>query len=62
MAAVADEIAAAADLIKQKTTGVPVAIVRGLSELVTEAAGPGARAQSSGPPPRTCSGSAPLTC
>jgi coenzyme F420-0:L-glutamate ligase / coenzyme F420-1:gamma-L-glutamate ligase len=44
VAAVADEIAAAADLIKQKTTGVPVAIVRGLSELVTDAAGPGAGA------------------
>jgi coenzyme F420-0:L-glutamate ligase / coenzyme F420-1:gamma-L-glutamate ligase len=44
VAAVADEIAAAADLIKQKTTGVPVAIVRGLSELVTDAAGPGASA------------------
>jgi coenzyme F420-0:L-glutamate ligase/coenzyme F420-1:gamma-L-glutamate ligase len=44
VAAVADEIAAAADLIKQKTTGVPVAIVRGLSELVTDTAGPGAAA------------------
>ncbi len=44
VAAVADEIAAAADLIKQKTTGIPVAIVRGLSELVTDAAGPGASA------------------
>jgi coenzyme F420-0:L-glutamate ligase / coenzyme F420-1:gamma-L-glutamate ligase len=44
VAAVADEIAAAADLIKQKTTGVPVAIVRGLTELVTDAAGPGASA------------------
>ena len=44
VAAVADEIAAAADLVKQKTTGVPVAIVRGLSELVTDAAGPGASA------------------
>ena len=44
VAAVADEVAAAADLIKQKTTGVPVAIVRGLDELVTEAAGPGAAA------------------
>ncbi len=44
VAAVADEIAAAADLIKQKTTGVPVAIVRGLSDLVTDAAGPGAAA------------------
>ena len=35
----ADEIAAAADLVKQKTTGVPVAIVRGLAELVTDAPG-----------------------
>jgi coenzyme F420-0:L-glutamate ligase / coenzyme F420-1:gamma-L-glutamate ligase len=44
MAAVADEIAAAADLVKQKTTQVPVAIVRGLGELVTDADGPGAAA------------------
>lgn len=44
VAAVADEIAAAADLVKQKTTGVPVAIVRGLGGLVTDAAGPGAAA------------------
>jgi coenzyme F420-0:L-glutamate ligase / coenzyme F420-1:gamma-L-glutamate ligase len=44
VAAVADEIAAAADLIKEKTTGVPVAIVRGLAGLVTDAAGPGAAA------------------
>jgi coenzyme F420-0:L-glutamate ligase / coenzyme F420-1:gamma-L-glutamate ligase len=42
MAAVADEIAAAADLVKQKTTHIPVAVVRGLAELVTEADGPGA--------------------
>jgi coenzyme F420-0:L-glutamate ligase / coenzyme F420-1:gamma-L-glutamate ligase len=44
VAAVADEIAAAADLVKQKTTGIPVAIVRGLSGLVTDTAGPGAAA------------------
>jgi coenzyme F420-0:L-glutamate ligase / coenzyme F420-1:gamma-L-glutamate ligase len=44
MAAVADEIAAAADLVKQKTTGIPVAIVRGLSALVSDSAGPGAAA------------------
>jgi coenzyme F420-0:L-glutamate ligase/coenzyme F420-1:gamma-L-glutamate ligase len=44
MAAVADEIAAAADLVKQKTTQIPVAIVRGLGELVTGADGPGAAA------------------
>jgi len=33
-AAVADEIAAAADLVKGKTSGMPVAIVRGLGHLV----------------------------
>jgi len=44
VAAVADEIAAAADLIKQKTTGIPVAILRGLPDLVTDAVGPGAAA------------------
>ena len=44
VAAVADEIAAAADLVKGKTRQVPVAIVRGLPELVTGADGPGAAA------------------
>jgi coenzyme F420-0:L-glutamate ligase/coenzyme F420-1:gamma-L-glutamate ligase len=44
MAAVADEIAAAADLVKQKTTQIPAAVVRGLEALVTEADGPGAAA------------------
>jgi coenzyme F420-0:L-glutamate ligase/coenzyme F420-1:gamma-L-glutamate ligase len=44
VAAVADEIAAAADLVKQKTTGVPVVIVRGVPDLVTDSAGPGAAA------------------
>jgi coenzyme F420-0:L-glutamate ligase/coenzyme F420-1:gamma-L-glutamate ligase len=44
VAAVADEIAAAADLVKGKTAGIPVAIVRGLPDLVTDADGPGARA------------------
>jgi coenzyme F420-0:L-glutamate ligase / coenzyme F420-1:gamma-L-glutamate ligase len=44
VAAVADEIAAAGDLVKAKTTHVPVAIVRGLAELVTPADGPGAAA------------------
>lgn len=34
-AAVADEIAAAADLVKGKATGRPVALVRGLGHLVT---------------------------
>jgi coenzyme F420-0:L-glutamate ligase/coenzyme F420-1:gamma-L-glutamate ligase len=44
IAAVGDEIAAAADLVKGKTTQMPVAIVRGLAELVTDADGPGAAA------------------
>jgi len=44
IAAVADEIAAAADLVKGKTAQVPVAIVRGLAELVTGSDGPGAAA------------------
>jgi coenzyme F420-0:L-glutamate ligase/coenzyme F420-1:gamma-L-glutamate ligase len=44
VAAVADEIAAAADLVKGKTSQIPVAIVRGLPELVTAEDGPGAAA------------------
>ncbi len=43
VAAVADEIAAAADLVKGKSRGVPVAVARGLADLVTEQDGPGAR-------------------
>jgi coenzyme F420-0:L-glutamate ligase / coenzyme F420-1:gamma-L-glutamate ligase len=44
IAAVADEIAAAADLVKGKARAIPAAVVRGLPELVTEPDGPGARA------------------
>ena len=44
LAAVADEVAAAGDLVKGKTAGIPVAIVRGLAHLVTDADGPGAQA------------------
>ena len=44
LAAVADELASAADLVKGKVTGLPVAIVRGLAGLVTAADGPGAHA------------------
>lgn len=44
VAAVADEIAGAADLVKGKTRGVPVAVVRGLGHLVTGLDAPGARA------------------
>jgi coenzyme F420-0:L-glutamate ligase/coenzyme F420-1:gamma-L-glutamate ligase len=43
VAAVADEIAGAADLVKGKTARIPVAVVRGLGDLVTEADGPGAQ-------------------
>lgn len=41
--AVADEIAAMTDLVKGKTAGCPVAVVRGLARLVTDEDGPGAR-------------------
>jgi coenzyme F420-0:L-glutamate ligase / coenzyme F420-1:gamma-L-glutamate ligase len=44
VAAVADEIAAAADLVKGKARQLPAALVRGLAGLVTEPDGPGARA------------------
>jgi coenzyme F420-0:L-glutamate ligase/coenzyme F420-1:gamma-L-glutamate ligase len=42
--ALADEIAAAADLVKGKATTVPVAVVRGLADLVTSHDGPGGQA------------------
>jgi coenzyme F420-0:L-glutamate ligase/coenzyme F420-1:gamma-L-glutamate ligase len=42
-AAVADEVAAAAELVKGKIAGRPVAVVRGLAHLVTDDDGPGAR-------------------
>lgn len=42
--AVADEIASAAELVKGKFAGVPVAVIRGLAHLVTHDDGPGARA------------------
>ncbi|GHD44856.1 coenzyme F420-0:L-glutamate ligase [Mycetocola manganoxydans] len=42
--AVADELAGAADLVKGKASGRPVAVVRGLAHLVTDEDGPGARA------------------
>lgn len=43
MAVVADEIAGAADLVKGKTSFIPVAVVRGLGRLVRDLEGPGAR-------------------
>jgi len=42
--ALADQLAAAADLVRDKSSGVPAAIVRGLTDRVTDADGPGARA------------------
>jgi len=42
--AVADEAAAAADLVRDKASGVPAAIVRGLARHVVEEDGPGATA------------------
>jgi coenzyme F420-0:L-glutamate ligase/coenzyme F420-1:gamma-L-glutamate ligase len=39
----ADELAGAADLVKGKVSGIPVAVVRGLARLVTDKATPGAR-------------------
>lgn len=42
--AVADELAAAADLAREKASGLPVVVVRGRSDLVTEGDGPGAAA------------------
>lgn len=41
--AVADEVAAAAELVRGKTSGRPVAVVRGLGRYVTDGDGPGAR-------------------
>jgi len=42
--AVADEAAAAADLVRDKTSGVPAAVVRGLASHVRDGDGPGAAA------------------
>ena len=39
----ADELAGAADLVKGKASGIPVAVVRGLGRLVTDIDAPGAR-------------------
>ena len=43
--AVADELASAADLARDKDSGVPVAIISGVGDLVTPEDGPGAAAQ-----------------
>ncbi|PXA99101.1 coenzyme F420-0:L-glutamate ligase [Nostoc sp. 3335mG] len=43
MAVVADELAGAADLVKGKTSHIPVAVVRGMGRLVRDLDTPGAR-------------------
>jgi coenzyme F420-0:L-glutamate ligase/coenzyme F420-1:gamma-L-glutamate ligase len=40
--AIADEVAAAADLVRKKDSGVPAVVVRGLEGYVTAEDGPGA--------------------
>lgn len=42
--AVADELAAASDVVKGKSNQCPIAVIRGLSHLVTDEDGPGAAA------------------
>ena len=54
--AVADELAAAADLARSKDGYQPAVLIRGAERHVTDEDGPGAR-RSSAPRPRTCSGS-----
>lgn len=44
VAATADELAGAADLVKGKAAGIPVAIIRGMGHLVGDLDEPGARA------------------
>jgi coenzyme F420-0:L-glutamate ligase/coenzyme F420-1:gamma-L-glutamate ligase len=44
VAAIADEVAATADLVRGKSSGMPVAVVRGLAPSVIDQAGPGAAA------------------
>lgn len=43
--AVADQIAAASDLVRTKDSGIPAVVIRGLDRLVTEEDGPGCVAQ-----------------
>lgn len=43
--AIADEAAAAADLVRDKASGVPAAVIRGLGHYVSAEDGPGAAAQ-----------------
>jgi coenzyme F420-0:L-glutamate ligase/coenzyme F420-1:gamma-L-glutamate ligase len=42
--ALADQIAATADLVRDKDSGAPGAVISGLEEFVTDDDGPGARA------------------
>ena len=56
--AIADEVAAAADLVRKKTSGEPAVRVRGLEELLIEEKGAGPP-RSSGRPKTTSSGKRP---
>ena len=47
--AAADEVAAAAELVKGKAAGLPVAVVRGVARLVTDDDGPGVRTRERAP-------------
>ena len=58
MIAIADEVAAAADLARDKASGTPVVVVGGLGRHVTPEDGPGA-ALSAGTGPRPLSLVAP---
>jgi coenzyme F420-0:L-glutamate ligase/coenzyme F420-1:gamma-L-glutamate ligase len=44
MIAIADEAASAADLVRDKVSGVPATVIRGLAHHVTTEDGPGATA------------------
>lgn len=44
LVALADELASAAELVRPKAAGLPVALIRGMSAHVTDEDGPGARA------------------
>lgn len=47
--AIADEVAAASELVRGKSAGRPVAVVRGLARFVSDDDGPGAKALQRGP-------------
>jgi coenzyme F420-0:L-glutamate ligase/coenzyme F420-1:gamma-L-glutamate ligase len=60
--ALADEVAALADLVKGKLDGHPAALVRGLAHLVTEDDGPGPRPYCGRPGPTGSAGATSRRC